>query len=168
MALLKAQRDISVPVGLVNFKIFRGPGWKVQGFSVSSPNLSLAMPNEPMWWEAYTVDRAGRDWYEKTGFPLFAWSSAGGGFFAGIPSDDVKRVYHNDTNFARLERAKKMAEEKGTSVNHLALAWTLNQPLNVWALAGMNTVEQIHQNLEALEIVLTQDELYYLENGPTA
>ena len=58
-----------------------------------------------------------------------------------------------------------MAEEKGTTVNHLALAWTLNQPLNVWALAGMNNVEQIHQNIEALEIVLTQAELDYLENG---
>ena len=183
--------DVRVPAGEVvewlnehlaagRVKAFGGSNWHhtriaeaneygekhgLQGFSASSPNLSLALANEPMWWEAYQVDREGRNWYEKTGFPLFAWSSAGGGFFAQIDSADVKRVYHNPTNFARLERLQKMAEEKGTTVNHLALAWTLNQPLNVWALAGMNNVEQIHQNIEALEIVLTQAELDYLENG---
>ncbi|MDR3690808.1 MAG: aldo/keto reductase [Fimbriimonas sp.] len=137
----------------------------LQGFSASSPNLCLATANEPMWWEAYQVDREGRDWYEQTGFPLFAWSSAGGGFFAEIDNDSVRRVYHNETNFARLERAKSLASEKGTTVPKIALAWTLNQPLNVWALAGMNTLDQVRQNAEALEIVLTQEELDYLEHG---
>ncbi len=137
----------------------------LQGFSVSSPNLSLALANEPMWWEAYQVDREARDWYEKTGFPLFAWSSAGGGFFARLPFDDIKRVYHNETNFKRLERVEKMASERGVTAPHIALAWTLNQPINVWALAGMNNVEQIQQNVEALEIELSQQELDYLENG---
>ncbi len=33
----------------------------LQGFSASSPNLSLASPNEPMWAECYTVDRVARE-----------------------------------------------------------------------------------------------------------
>lgn len=137
----------------------------LQGFSVSSPNLCLALANEPMWWEAYQVDRVGRDWYQQTGFPLFAWSSAGGGFFAGLETSDVRRVYHNAENFERLDRARSLAAEKGLTAPKIALAWTLNQPLNVWALTGMDSVDQIHQNVEALDIVLTPEELDYLENG---
>lgn len=137
----------------------------LQGFSVSSPNLSLALANEPMWWEALQIDREGRDWHEKTGFPLFAWSSGGGGFYARFVSDDIKRVYYNDVNFARLTRVDEIAEKHGVTAPQLALSWTLNQPLNVWGLIGPNTVEQIDQNVAALDIVLTPEELSYLENG---
>jgi aryl-alcohol dehydrogenase-like predicted oxidoreductase len=137
----------------------------LQGFSASSPNLCLATANEPVWWEAYQVDREARDWYERTGFPLFAWSSAAGGFFAGVETPDNVRVYHSAANFARLERVQKMADEKGLTRAKIALAWTLNQPLNVWALAGMNSVEQVQQNADAVEIALSPEELNYLEHG---
>lgn len=138
---------------------------RLQGFSVSSPNLSLALANEPMWWEALQLDRAGRDWHEKTGFPVFSWSSGGGGFFARVDSPDIRRVYHNDVNFARLGRADELAEKHGVSAPQIALAWTLNQPLNVWGLIGPRSVEQVHENLAAIDIVLTAEELNWLENG---
>lgn len=162
-------------------KVFGGSNWHhtriaeaneyaekhgLQGFSVSSPNLSLALANEPMWWEALQIDREGRDWHEKTGFPLFAWSSGGGGFYARVDSPDIKRVYHNDTNFARLKRADELAEKLGVSTPQIALAWTLNQPINVWALIGPNTLEQVQQNVAAVDITLTQQQLDWLENGP--
>ncbi len=137
----------------------------LQGFSISSPNLSLALANEPMWWEALQVDREARDWYEKTQFPLFSWSAGGGGFFAGVNSADVHRVYDNDTNFRRLERVKQMAHEKGVSPTQLSLAWTLNQPMEVWALIGPGTPDQVRDNVQAVDIVLTQAELDWLEKG---
>ena len=137
----------------------------LQGFSVSSPNLSLALANEPMWWEALQINREGRDWHEKTGFPLFSWSSGGGGFFARVESDDIKRVYHNETNFARLKRADEIAEKHGVTTPQIALAWTLNQPMNVWGLIGPNTVEQVEANVIAANITLTSEELSYLEHG---
>ncbi len=137
----------------------------LQGFSMSSPNLSLALANEPMWWEALQIDRAGRDWHEKTGFPLFSWSSGGGGFFARVDSPNIQREYHNETNFARLKRADALAAKHGVSTPQIALAWTLNQPLNVWCLIGPNTVDQVHQNLAALDTVLSPEELAYLESG---
>lgn len=137
----------------------------LQGFSVSSPNLSLALANEPMWWEAYQIDREGRAWHEETGFPLFSWSSGGGGFYARVKTPDIERVYHNDTNFARLERVDQLAEKHGVSSPQIALAWTLNQPLNVWCLIGPNTVEQVEQNIEALDITLSPEELKWLEDG---
>ncbi|RYG46738.1 aldo/keto reductase, partial [bacterium] len=148
--------DENVPIGEVidwlnehkeagRIKVFGGSNWTqqrieagnayaeangLQGFSCSSPNLSLAVSNEEMWTGALSIseDAEAREWYARTGFPLFPWSSGGGGFYARAESGDIRRVYHNETNFARLERADKMAAEKGVSTPQIALAWTLNQP----------------------------------------
>jgi aryl-alcohol dehydrogenase-like predicted oxidoreductase len=137
----------------------------LQGFSASSPNLCLASPNEPMWEECYSVDRVARDWYEETQFPLFAWSSGGGGFFAEIDTPDIRRVYHNKHNFARLERVKEFAKKFDASQMAIALAWTLNQPMNVFALIGPTTPAQLDDNVSALEITFDADQLRYLEHG---
>lgn len=139
----------------------------LQGFSASSPNLSLATANESMWWESLSISEniEARAWYEKTQFPLFSWSSGGGGFFAGIDSDDIKRVYHNEKNFARRVRLTQMAVEKGVTPTQLALAWTLNQPLEIWGLIGPNSPEQVADNVKAIDIKLTPDELKHLEFG---
>jgi aryl-alcohol dehydrogenase-like predicted oxidoreductase len=138
----------------------------LQGFSASSPNLSLALANEPMWSGALQASREDRDWYEKSEIGVFSWSSGGGGFFARLDdSSDIKRVYHNETNFARRDRVAKMAVEKGVSETQLALAWTLNQPMNIFGLIGPRTVEQLEDNLKAIDIELNPAELSYLENG---
>jgi aryl-alcohol dehydrogenase-like predicted oxidoreductase len=137
----------------------------LQGFSASSPNLSLAIANEPMWWEALSIsnDKAARAYYRESRVPVFSWSSGGGGFFAGIESDNVKRVYHNATNFERKERLEKMAADKGVTATQLALAWTLNQPLEIWALIGPANPDQLADNAKSIDINLTQDELDWLE-----
>jgi aryl-alcohol dehydrogenase-like predicted oxidoreductase len=137
----------------------------IQGFSASSPNLALATPIEPMWGGAYSVDREARGWYEQTGFPLFSWSSGANGFFAGVESDDVRRVYHNDQNFGRKARAEELAKKHGCSTTQIAVAWTLNQPANVFAIVGPRTPEEVRESLAVLEIKLTPDELRYLEDG---
>lgn len=137
----------------------------LQGMSASSPNFSLAAVNEEMWTGAYTIDEAGRAWYEDTQFPIFAWSAGGGGYFAEVDSDDVRRVYENEANQARRERLKELASQKGFSPTQLSLAWTLNQPMNAFALIGPRTVEQVADNMQAAEIALTQDECRWLENG---
>lgn len=185
--------DENVPIGDVmqwlnehkdagRIKVFGGSNWKaarieagneyaekhgLQGFSCSSPNLSLAVANEPMWTEALSIsDNPGeRDWYARTGFPLFSWSSGGGGFYARAESNDVKRVYHNPTNFARLERADQLAKDKGISTPQIALAWTLNQPGSTFALVGPANLQQLKECVDAVEIRLTPEELRWLESG---
>jgi 1-deoxyxylulose-5-phosphate synthase len=183
--------DPSVPAGEIvewlnehvaagRIKAFGGSNWhhsrieqaneyadkhNLQGFSASSPNLSLAKVNEPMWWEAYTVDREGRHWYESTNFPLFAWSSGGGGYFARVESDDIRRVYNNPDNEGRLRRADELAEKKGVTTPQIALAWTLNQPMNVWALVGPRTIDQVQECMAAADIELSPEELQWLEQG---
>jgi aryl-alcohol dehydrogenase-like predicted oxidoreductase len=56
----------------------------LEGFCASSPHLSLATPNEPPWpGTVSATDTASRAWHERTGMPLFAWSSQARGFFTG-------------------------------------------------------------------------------------
>lgn len=141
----------------------------LQGFSVSSPNLSLALANEPMWTGCSQPTREERAWYASQPLGLFSWSSGGGGFFARLDEvPDIIRVYHNEINFARRERVAQLAAEKGATETQIALAWTLNQPINVFALVGPRTVEQLEDNLKAVEIELTPEELTWLEDGPVA
>jgi predicted dehydrogenase/aryl-alcohol dehydrogenase-like predicted oxidoreductase len=142
------------------------------GFAASSPNYSLAEWNEPMWAGCVAaVDPASRAWYERTQMPLFAWSSQASGLFTGRfrPEDrdnpalaPVVRTWFNDANFRRLERARELATRKGTTSTDIALAYVLNQPLNIYALIGPRTLEELRSSLGALEVSLSAEELRWL------
>ena len=136
-----------------------------QAMSLGNPNLSLASANEPMWDGCITLDEAGREWYAKTGFPLFAWSSTARGYFAGVRDSDVERVFVNDVNAVRYERAKTMGEKYGMSTVQIALAWTLNQPGNVFALCGLRDKANVLENVAAANLRLDESELRFLEFG---
>ncbi len=136
-----------------------------QGFAVNNPNLSLATVNEPMWADCHTIPPDERSWHERTQFPLFSWSSTGGGYFAGADSDDVRRVYDNEENQRRRQRAARLGGDIGVTANQVALAWTLCQPYPVWALIGPADVDQLKANVEACQINLTGEQLRWLEEG---
>ncbi|MFQ3677759.1 MAG: aldo/keto reductase [Fimbriimonadaceae bacterium] len=136
-----------------------------QGLSLSSPNLSLATTNEPMWWEALTIDEEGRRWHEQTRFPLFSWSSVGGGWFSGEDNDDIRRVYDNEINRRRRDRLRQMAAEKGLSPTQLALAYTLSQPMEIWALVGMASRSEVAEACAVAGMTLAPTELEWLEHG---
>ena len=143
------------------------------GFAASSSNFSLAIWNEPMWAGCVAaVDAASRAWYGKTRMPLFAWSSQASGFFTGRyePEDRdnpayaaVVRTWFNETNFQRLARAYELSAGKGVTSTQIALAYVLNQPLNVFALIGPQTLVETDTSAQALQAVLTPEELSWLE-----
>jgi aryl-alcohol dehydrogenase-like predicted oxidoreductase len=142
------------------------------GFAASSPNLSLAAWNEPMWPGCLTAaDRRSREWYARTGMPLFAWSSQATGFFSGRlrPEDrgrpgieKIVRTWFNDGNFRRLERARELAARKGVSSGQIALAWVLCQPFPTFALVGPQTIDELRDLLPALEVELDAEEVRWL------
>ncbi len=140
-------------------------------FAASSPNLSLAVPNEPMWADCVSVsgDGAALDWYRRTGFPLLSWSSQAGGFFTGrftrdAPDNaDMVRVYYSDANWERFDRAARLGAELGKTPIQIALAWVLCQPqLRTFALVGPRTVEELESSLDAAEIELTPEQVAWL------
>ena len=145
----------------------------------SSPNLSLAVQFEEPWPDCVSIsgDELGRHWYEETGMPLFTWSTLAGGFFSGrftrhnLDTFDAVldricvETYCYEENFGRLDRAGVLAREKGLTVPQVALAYVLDQPLEVFALVGCNTGEEFRANVEAGAVALSPEESAWLENG---
>jgi aryl-alcohol dehydrogenase-like predicted oxidoreductase len=144
-------------------------------FTVSSPNLALAVPNEPMWVGCISIadDAAAQAWYQQTRLPVFAWSAQARGFFSGryrpektegatADAQNVIRTYYSDANWERYRRADELAELKGYTLPQVALAWVLHSPLNVFALIGPQTVSELDDCLGALDVELTPDEVAWL------
>jgi aryl-alcohol dehydrogenase-like predicted oxidoreductase len=141
----------------------------LRGFTFSSPNLSLAKPNEPMWPGCVSIDAEAAAWYRSRQFPLLAWSSQAGGFFSGRFSPeqqdnaDIVRVYYRQANWDRLRRAEKLAGEKGVSAIQIALVYVLSQPSPTCAIVGPQTLNELSSCLEATRLLLTDEEVQWLE-----
>ncbi|WP_136605233.1 aldo/keto reductase [Paenibacillus dokdonensis] len=142
---------------------------QLAGFSFSSPNLSLAKPNEPFWTGCVSADVETCAWHEKEQLPLFSWSSQARGFFTGRFTPDIRdnadlvRVFYNDDNWERLERAKRLAATKQVTAIQIALAYVLNQPYPTCALIGAQSAEELRSCDEGSLIHLTKDELDWLD-----
>jgi aryl-alcohol dehydrogenase-like predicted oxidoreductase len=107
--------------------------------------------------------------------PLFVWSSLAGGFFSGRFNRDnlasfdsyldklCVHSYGYEDNFKRLDRAGELAEEKGLTVPQIALAYVLNQPLNIFPLVGCRTPDEFRANAEAVEVKLSPKEAAWLD-----
>ncbi|WP_089950014.1 L-glyceraldehyde 3-phosphate reductase [Lentzea xinjiangensis] len=65
-----------------------------------------------------------------------------------------------DENLARVRALNEIARSRGQSLAQLALTWTIRDPRVTSALIGASSVEQLEQNLAALQAPpLTDDEL---------
>ena len=148
-------------------------------FVVSSPNFSLAVQHKPVWADCLTIggpaEADTRAWYRKTNMALVTWSSTARGFFSGRITSanqeemadkfwecDREAFWYPD-NFQRLDRAYELAEEKGVSVAHIAVAFVLSYSLNVFALVGSATPEEVRINAAAVDIELTPEEIAWLD-----
>lgn len=136
-----------------------------QGFSLNNPNLTLAENVVPLWDGCLTIGDEGMKWHAETGFPLFAWSSTARGYFAYTEDEEVLRAYDSETNRQRRERTAELGEKYGLSTVQIALSWTLSQPGNIFALCGLRTVDNVRQNVAALELELSAEEIHYLKFG---
>jgi aryl-alcohol dehydrogenase-like predicted oxidoreductase len=138
------------------------------GFTFSSPNLSLAKPNEPRWEGCVSADGDTCTWHGHNQLPLLAWSSQAGGFFSGHFTPDnqenleMVRVYYNDDNWERYRRAAKLAADKNVSPIQIALAYVLNQSFPTCAIIGPRNPDELQSSIEAMHIQFTPDELAWL------
>ncbi|HET9659941.1 MAG TPA: aldo/keto reductase [Thermomicrobiales bacterium] len=151
----------------------------MQPFVASSPNYSLAVQQEEPWPNTISIsgpDAANaRAWYRTTRMPIFAWSSLAHGFLSGHfrsdrrdePGTDfersVLRTYGSNENFERLRRAEILAAEKDVTVPQIALAFILEQPLDVYAVVASCTPDEYAADAAALELSLTRAELDWLD-----
>ena len=58
---------------------------------------------------------------------------------------------------------KILAEEKGMTVPQIAVAYIMNQPLNVFALVGTANRDEFKANADACELKLSPEETAWLD-----
>jgi aryl-alcohol dehydrogenase-like predicted oxidoreductase len=149
-------------------------------FTASSPHYSLAEQVDDPWGPGCVglsgpYETAARAWYEATQLPVFAYSSLGRGFFSGRITREnfseiaetmdqaCRKAYCHEANFQRLDRAQVMAEEKGVTIAQIALAYVMNQPLNLFALVGAANREEAEANVQGATLELTDAEVAWLD-----
>lgn len=149
-------------------------------FVASSPHYSLAEQVMDPWGEGCVAisgpkEKEARDWYHKNQMALFPYSSLARGFFSGrisrsnfeITKNMLDRAcltgYCYEENFKRLDRVEELAKEKGVKVPQIAMAYLINQPLNVFPLVGAANPDEMKDNIEACNISLTKEELDWLD-----
>jgi aryl-alcohol dehydrogenase-like predicted oxidoreductase len=128
----------------------------------------------------YTV--AGRDLEREVvplirdqGLGLMTWSPLAGGLLTGKFGPDGKApdgtrrakldfpVVDKERAFRCVEAMRPMAAERGVSIARIALAWVLAQQPVSSVIVGARTLEQLKDNLEATEVVLSAVELEMLD-----
>ncbi|CAA7400631.1 unnamed protein product [Spirodela intermedia] len=117
----------------------------------------------------------------ELGIGIVAYSPLGRGFFSYGP-DMVNQLSDQDfrktvprfqpenlrENALIFERVQAMAKNKGCTPSQLALAWVHHQGSDVCPIPGTTKIENLNQNIGALAVELTPDEIAELESFTTA
>jgi aryl-alcohol dehydrogenase-like predicted oxidoreductase len=134
-----------------------------------------ALQNE---YSLFTRDPEGEalDTIRELGIGLVAYSPLGRGFLSGqitspdaFGEDDFRRTSprFQGENFGRnlavVERIKQLAAQKGVTAGQLAIAWVLAQGDDIVPIPGTKRREYLEENLGALEVELTPEELAGIE-----
>ena len=141
----------------------------LNGFVISSPNLSLPHPKKMVFPGTLFADEATRQWHNTNQFPLLAWSALATGFMSGkfkpdeATDENVTHIYYSDENFERLGRAQELAARKNVTVAQIGLAYVLQQAFPVIALVGPTTPNNLDDALGAVNVKLNPEELEYLD-----
>ncbi|WVZ84843.1 hypothetical protein U9M48_031830 [Paspalum notatum var. saurae] len=117
----------------------------------------------------------------ELGIGIVAYSPLGRGFFTSgaklmesISESDIRKNMPRfqpgnlDNNVKIFERVNEMAKRKGCTPSQLALAWVHHQGRDVCPIPGTTKIYNFNQNVGALSVKLTQDEMAELESYATA
>ncbi len=107
---------------------------------------------------------------------VIPYSPLAGGFLTGkyrqdSPSVDSQRAkgaqrYFTQANWDLLETMEKMGKEKGDkSISQIALAWMLVDPVITSPIIGPRTLEQLLDNLGAVEVSLNEQDKKVLDDA---
>jgi len=140
--------------------------------SALSNNFALAEMLDPIWAGCVTASTPDfKQWLIDRQVTNFSWSSQARGFFtdrAGrdkTDNEELVRVWYNEQNFGRRDRAIELARKLGKSPIHVALAYVLAQPFPSVPLIGPRTLAELDDSMQAFDIKLTPEEVKWLENG---
>ncbi|RZK70861.1 MAG: aldo/keto reductase, partial [Pedobacter sp.] len=104
---------------------------------------------------------------------MMVWSPLSGGLLTGKYKRDGNKEagrlnsfpfppFHEERAYNVLDVLSPMAKEKDTSISQLALAWLLHQPVVSSVIIGATKLYQLEDNLKAVNVQFTTDELNLL------
>ena len=64
-----------------------------------------------------------------------------------------------------LRRAERLSSSKHVSLPQLSLSYVLHQRCPTAAIVNLSSIQRAEENLGALDVDLTDDDIRYLENG---
>jgi len=105
---------------------------------------------------------------------VIPYSPLAGGFLTGkykrnrpLPhsarAETIKKRFFTEKNFAIIEELEKMAFKYAAKVSQIVLAWLLAKSYITAPIIGANSVEQLMENLGALEVDLEEEDLKKLD-----
>jgi aryl-alcohol dehydrogenase-like predicted oxidoreductase len=77
------------------------------------------------------------------------------------------RRYFTEGNWALLDKMDELGKQKNASLSQIALAWLLADPVIISPIIGANSLEQLKDNLGAVEVHLTGAEKNALDKATT-
>lgn len=112
----------------------------------------------------------------ELGIGFVAYSPLGRGFLTGavkrtdgfLPNDprlDMPRFKAENLphNLTLVERLKSLADEKGCTMSQVVLAWLLSRGEDIVPIPGTKRVDHLEENIGALEVALTEKDIYRIE-----
>jgi aryl-alcohol dehydrogenase-like predicted oxidoreductase len=116
---------------------------------------------------------------EKFGLGILPWSPLAGGFLSGkyernAPPPKGVRLekwkdrfagYDNDRGWKTIDMVKTIAKEKETTCSAVSLAWLLAKPTVTSVIFGARSIEQLDDNLKAVDVKLSADQVKRLDDA---
>lgn len=111
----------------------------------------------------------------ELGITLVAYSPLGRGFLTGkldktnLQEGDFRRFTprfqdeNYDKNQAMVKRLQNLAQQKGTELSKLCLAWVLAKGNDIIPIPGTTKINHLLDNIQATEVELTKQEIEEIE-----
>jgi aryl-alcohol dehydrogenase-like predicted oxidoreductase len=117
----------------------------------------------------------------ELGIGFVPYSPLGRGFLTGrykkvedLPSDDYRRnnPRFQGENFAQnmkiVDRITEVAKKKNATDAQIAIAWVLAKGEDIVPIPGTKSRKRLEENAAASEIILSKEEMQFLESAPPA
>jgi voltage-dependent potassium channel beta subunit len=104
--------------------------------------------------------------YREYGYGTTTWSPLASGLLSGkynqgIPAgsrgslegyDWLHKHFTDQQKLAKVQALEPIAQELNCTLSQLAIAWCLKNPLVSTVITGASRVEQVHENMKAIEV----------------
>ena len=158
---IKAANDYAKSAGYTGF-VANQPLWsmaKINADAITDPTL-VALDDDMY---AY---------HQQTGMALLPYSSQAKGYYSkwatlGLENlpEDLRAQYDNDVTRQRYAIAQQIIRRTGYTINQIALAFLMQQPVTTIPIVGCKTLEHLAASMSALDVTLSDMDFSRLQSA---